>query len=70
MDRFHNKYGTMNSEGTDIISELETAIEPVLKKYENDIEALIFMHRAISFLFACVSEKILMYAFKLRKEEK
>jgi ABC-type cobalt transport system substrate-binding protein len=70
MDRFHNKYGTMNSEAQEIISDLEVSIRPIFERYKNDIEAIVFLNKAISFLFAMVSEYTLMYAMKLRKEER
>ena len=70
MDRFHNKYGAMTQEAKNISYELEEAIKPILDKYKDDIEILVFMREAIPFLLTFVSEYILIYSFGLVKKDK
>lgn len=68
MDRFHNHFGTMNEEATNIISELELAVTPILDKYKDDIEAIVFMNKALTFMFSVVSEYTLLYAHRQNKK--
>lgn len=69
MDRFHNDYGAMNEEATSILTRLDNAVKPIIDEYKDDIEALVFMRGAFTFLEANVSEAILRYAMNKRKNE-
>lgn len=73
MDKFHNSFGTLTTEAQEIISDLVISIRPILEKYKDDIETLIFLREAITFLSSDISEYVLRYAMnqhkKLEKEK-